>query len=77
MTCFWRPVPGLLGHPMNKVEQAGLREMWCRCDLCLWSGPLEKFMLGARRGDTIEICCDCQRDANLIRMMLREGWVFQ
>lgn len=79
MSTFWRPVPGNVMRPRDAYLQrhGGLSEMWARCDLCQWSGPICDFILAGKNGQTRELCFTCGEDADVIKHLINDGWKFR
>lgn len=79
MNCFWRPI-----DQQRRVDSAphkqlghGLYEMWARCDLCSWSGPIPNFALAVKGGLTAEFCSKCMTDGRTLEDVRAAGWICQ
>lgn len=79
MSTFWRPIAESRRVDNASHKQIGhqLYEMWCRCDLCGWSGPSPNFALAAKGGFTAEFCSSCMIDGRKLAELQAEGWICQ
>lgn len=78
VSTFWRPVALGQGHtwgeaPLKRLG-SGAYELWCRCDLCSWSGPLGRFVRFHKGPDMSTLCDGCTGDEGLVKTMQAEGW---
>jgi hypothetical protein len=80
MSTFWRPI-GAMSHlevrpPMRQVRHGRVCVLWCRCDLCRWSGPAGRFVTLRRGSDVTDICLHdwCYGDPAIARQLREEGW---
>lgn len=65
---FWRPT------------SKGYAELWARCELCRWSGPMDQFVIAEKaNGDRALICTHdwCAGNALLVTAMQNDGWTFR
>jgi hypothetical protein len=66
MSTFWKPLYG-----GSLVSQ-----LWARCDLCRFSGPIERFQQWERSDDTTEVCDHdwCGGDRGVQGQLEENGW---
>jgi len=79
MTAFWRPgFRDIERGVFNNIHQMPLSELWCRCELCKWSGPSEHFFSLTQPKTLREIhICDspsCGGDENWAQRLVEQGW---
>lgn len=63
MSAFYRPIPGMLA--------SRARELWNRCDVCHWSGPMASFREWWGRDQRIDVCLNCL-DQPGVEQLLRD-----
>lgn len=83
MSTFWKPITtarvmDLPATPCKKLGQ-GVYALWCRCDLCTWSGPFESFNLleHPEHAHASTICDGCRKSEDLMLQLERDGWVMR